>query len=122
VLVFPRVVVQLVRLKTGNQRIHQMLHDQGRHLLAYKAERLGLTVVLQDERYTSQTSPACGKRHKPRRREYRCACGCRYHRDGVDALNIRNKYRQDIAVIGDMAPPIGQWYTRHSRCSLEHVR
>ncbi|MHB9144971.1 MAG: transposase [Symbiobacteriia bacterium] len=59
------------------------LHGATRHMLTYKAARLGMATDLQDEAYTSQTCPACGHRHKPSGREYRCACGFRYHRDGV---------------------------------------
>ena len=68
----------------ANQRIHQMVTGKVRWLMTYKAERLGLRVVLQDEAYTSQECPRCGSRHKPRGREYTCVvCGFRFHRDGV---------------------------------------
>jgi IS605 OrfB family transposase len=39
---------------TNNQKIHQWSHGQVRHLLTYKAERLGMAVALQDEHYTSR--------------------------------------------------------------------
>lgn len=101
----------------ANQKIHQMLHGHTRHLLTYKAERLGMATVLQEESYTSQTCPACGRRHKPNGREYRCACGFRYHRDGVGSWNIREKYLGCGPVVGRMARPIGQRYSPHVRCS-----
>ena len=101
----------------SNQKIHQMLHGQTRHMLTYKAERLGMEIALQDEAYTSQTCPACGRRHKPRGREYRCACGFHYHRDGVGAYNIRAKYLGSDPVVGAMASPIGVRYSPHMRCS-----
>src|SRR5437588_5436033 len=41
----------------GNQRIHQMPSGQVRHMLSYKAERLGMQVVVVGERYTTQTCP-----------------------------------------------------------------
>jgi len=74
--------------KKANQKIHQMLHGQVRHLITYKAERLGMRVVLQDERYSSQECPVCGQRNKPKGRVYRCGCGFEFHRDGVGAINI----------------------------------
>jgi putative transposase len=102
---------------TANQKIHQMLHGQTRHMLTYKAERLGMRVILQNEAYTSQTCPACGRRHKPSGREYRCSCGFQYHRDGVGAYNIRAKYMGSGPVVGAMASPTGMRFTPHMRCS-----
>jgi putative transposase len=105
--------------KKANQKIHQMLSGQTRYMLTYKAERLGMRVELQDERYTSQTCPQCGKRHKPKGREYRCKCGFRFHRDGVGSVNIRKKYLgcMDIPVVGVMASPIGLRFRPHAQCS-----
>ena len=59
--------------------------------MTYKAEAAGITVVLVDEAYTSQTCPgtlpdgtACLHCYKPKGRVYRCpACGFTAHRDGV---------------------------------------
>jgi len=56
----------------ANQRIHQMATGKVRWLITYKAEQLGMRVVLQDEAYTSQECPRCGSRHKPRVRMYVC--------------------------------------------------
>src|SRR2546421_3004679 len=55
---------------TANQRLHQMPSGIIRHMLTYKAERLGMQVVLVDERYTTRTCPACRRRYKPKRRMY----------------------------------------------------
>ena len=41
----------------NNQKLHQWSHGSVRHMLAYKAERLGMVVALQEERSTSKTSP-----------------------------------------------------------------
>lgn len=101
---------------TANQKLHQMPHGQIRFMLTYKAERHGMKVVVENEAYTSQTCPACLRRHKPRGREYRCQCGFQYHRDGVGSLNIRNKYLgQRVPVVGAMASPTGMRYKPHSR-------
>ncbi|MBW4616137.1 MAG: transposase [Desmonostoc vinosum HA7617-LM4] len=103
----------------ANQKIHQMLHGQTRQMLTYKAEKLGMRVELIDERYTTQTCPSCGKRHKPKNRLYKCRCGFRFHRDGVGAINIRKKYLgcMDIPVVGVMAAPIGLRFRPHTQCS-----
>ena len=108
--------------RKANQKIHQMVSGQTRWMLSYKAERLGMNVVLQNEAYTTQTCPACGSRKKPTGRMYHCPCGFSYHRDGVGALNIRNKYlEENTPVVGVMASPIGMRWRPHVRCSLDHV-
>jgi putative transposase len=78
-----------------------------------------MKVELQDERYTSQTCPACGKRHKPKNRIYKCSCGFQFHRDAVGSINIRRKYLEcfDVPVVGAMASPIGVRYSAHLQCS-----
>lgn len=100
----------------ANQRIHQMVTGKVRRLITYKAERLGMRVVLQDEAYTSQECPQCGSRHKPRGRMYACpACGFRFHRDGVGSINIRRKYLGLGPVVGAMASPTGVRWHPHRR-------
>src|SRR5919199_2329816 len=100
----------------GNQRVHQMPSGQVRHMLTYKAQRLGMQVVVVGERYTTQTCPACGHRYKPRGRLYRCRnalCSFVFHRDGVGAINIRRTYRGSGLVVGAMASPTGVRYHAH---------
>lgn len=96
----------------ANQRIHQMASGGVRQMITYKAERLGMQVVLQDEAYTSQECPCCGCRNKPRNRTYTCTgCGFRFHRDGVGTINIRRKYLGQSPVVGVMASPTGvRWH------------
>src|SRR5258708_33145287 len=48
---------------TNNQKIHQWSHGHVRHLLTYKAERLGMAVALQDEHPTPRPRPV--RRHLP---------------------------------------------------------
>lgn len=111
----------------ANQRIHQMVTGKVRWLITYKAERLGMRVVLQDEAYPSQECPRCGRRHKPRGREYTCVvCGLRFHRDGVGAVNIRRKYLGFGPGVGVMASPTGvRWHphlcTRVARDKRERI-
>lgn len=98
--------------KKANQKMHQWLLGKVRWMISYKSEALGMGIELQDESYTSQTCPACGKRHKPNGRDFWCGCGFHYHRDGVGAWNIRAKYLGNLgsAVVGAMASPTGVRY------------
>ena len=103
---------------TANQRLHQMPSGMVRQMLTYKAERLGMQVVLVNERNTTKTCPSCGRRYKPKGRVYRCRhCGFVFHRDGVGAINIRRKYTGSGPVVGAMASPSGVRYHAHMRCS-----
>ena len=105
--------------KKSNQKVHQMHHGMFRHCITYKAESLGMDSTLINEAYTSQECPNCGKRTKPRNRNYICnKCGYTYHRDGIGAYNIWKKYRGQGHVVGVMAPPISLRYTPHMKCSL----
>lgn len=103
----------------NNQKLHQWSHGHVRHLIGYKAERLGMEVALQEESYTSKTCPACGHRRKSpvQGRNFKCSkCGFCFHRDGVGAINIRSKYQGNFGslVVGDMAPPIGMRFRPHT--------
>ena len=97
----------------SNQKIHQMPSGQVRAMIECKCERNGIVTVILNEAYSSQTCPKCTKRHKPSNRNYKCPfCGFMFHRDGVGAINIRQKqmYREYAPVVGVMAPPIGIRY------------
>ena len=95
--------------KRANQRLHQWAFGKLRRLILYKAKALGIKVEVIDESYTSQTCPSCGDRYKPSHREYKCKCGFTYHRDGVGAINIRQKYLGHfrVPVAATMASPVG---------------
>jgi putative transposase len=95
--------------KRVNQKLHQWAFGKVTQLISYKAKALGIKVEVIDESYTSQICPSCGNRKKPTNREYSCKCGFEYHRDGVGAINIRQKYlgRLGIPVVAAMAPPVG---------------
>ena len=95
--------------KRANQKLHQWSFGKLTTLIEYKAKSVGISVKKIDESYTSQTCPQCGNRKKPTTRTYKCKCGFEYHRDGVGAINIRQKY---LGHLGDpveaaMAPPVG---------------
>ena len=95
--------------KRANQKLHQWAFGKVTQLISYKAKALGIKVEVIDESYTSQTCPSCGDKHKPNNREYKCKCGFLYHRDGVGAINIRQKYLGCLStpVVAAMAPPMG---------------
>ena len=87
-----------------NQKVSGWSHGRLRQYITYKAEHVGIEVVLQDEHYTTQTCPACGQRQKPSGRIYRCAaCGGVFHRDVVGAVNILSAHIYGEP--GHIAPP-----------------
>ena len=95
--------------KKTNQKLQQWAFGKITQLITYKAKALGIKVEVIDESYTSQTCPNCGNRKKPTNRNYACKCGFTYHRDGVGAINIRQKYlgHLGVPVVATMASPIG---------------
>ena len=105
--------------KRANQKLHQWAFGKLTELITYKAKSLGIKVVAISEAYTSQTCPKCGNRKKPRNRNYTCKCGFQYHRDGVGAINIRQKYlgHLGVRVVADMTPPVG-FRLEVKRCSV----
>jgi putative transposase len=107
---------------TTNQKIHQWSHGSVRFKLTYKAERLGMQVALQEESYTSRTCPHClYVRSSVKGRVFCCPnCHWTYHRDGVGAINIRQKYLGQVPVVGAMAPPTGLSYHAHTRVAHGH--
>ncbi|MFQ5796532.1 MAG: RNA-guided endonuclease InsQ/TnpB family protein, partial [Candidatus Bipolaricaulia bacterium] len=100
---------------TANQKLHQWPCGRTRWYLSYKAEARGMRWVLQDEAYTSQTCPSCGRRKQVNGRVYRCSCGFVGHRDHVGAFNILAKYLGHVPVVGHMARPTGWRYQTHAR-------
>lgn len=75
--------------KEQQQKIANWQHGVLRNFITYKAGDYSIEVTHISEKYTSQTCPNCGARHKPSNRNYNCPeCGFRGHRDGVGAINI----------------------------------
>lgn len=93
--------------KKNNQKLHQWAFSKISQLITYKASAVGIKVVSINEAYTSQTCPKCSNKKKPTDRNYRCKCGFHYHRDGVGAINIRQKYLGLLGqpVVAAMTPP-----------------
>ena len=107
--------------KKANQKLHQWSFGSIREKLEYKCVKVGINVKLINEAYTSQICPACGKRHKPKNREYKCKCGFQFHWDGVGCYNIRAKYLGEQApVVGLMASPSGVRFRPHLQCNPKH--
>jgi putative transposase len=75
------------------QKISNWPHGTIRRYLGYKAEAEGISVHDRvPEQHTSQTCLACGHRHKPRGRVFRCpACGLVFPRDGVGCANLLSR-------------------------------
>ena len=92
-----------------------------RSMVAYKSQRIGMTVEFIDDEYYRCTCPRCIERNITDDRIYLCAkCGFEHHLDRLGAISIRNftKYREYVPVIGDMTPPVGiRYYADTSRTS-----
>lgn len=84
--------------------------------LEYKGALNGVELVKINEAYTSQTCPACGHRHKPAGRTYKCKnknCDFVGVRDEVGSINILNKYINDGRIVtGTMLPSGNVKYLR----------
>jgi putative transposase len=104
--------------KKGSRRTNQM--NSGNPLgqlynyLAYKGRLKGVTLKTQNESFTSQFCPVCGKRHKPTGRTYHCRhCGYVGVRDNVGATNQLNKYHHNGKMLENtFIPPDALKYLR----------
>ena len=99
--------------KKVNQKLHQWTFSKITELITYKAKAVGIRVVKESERYTSQTCPSCGHRKKPSGRVYKCGeCGWQGHRDVVGASNLFTKYQGLLfnPVVGAVVSPTGIRY------------
>jgi IS605 OrfB family transposase len=76
------------RARLANWGFHQL-----RTFITYKAQRVGIPVVLVDPRYTSQECPSCGhiaNQNRRNRNEFQCVqCGTAGPADAIAARNIR---------------------------------
>jgi putative transposase len=101
-----------------NQKVHQWSFGRTRFQIEYKLGEYGIKFVLQNERGTSHTCPACGKRVNPNGRRFKCKhCGFIAHRDVVGSINILSKYQECAPVVAYMAHATGVRYHPHLCCS-----
>jgi putative transposase len=89
----PRGVLELKAGRRHNQRLRDWRPGYLIHCLKDKAEQAGIRIELVDERGSSSTCPACGRRvPKPASRRLTCAhCGFSGHRDLVGGANIARR-------------------------------
>lgn len=80
------------RCRKVNQKTAQWQFGQIYKYLEYKLHAEGMSIEKQEESYTSQTCPVCGKKKKVFSRNYKCSCGYECHRDIHGARNILSKY------------------------------
>lgn len=87
--------------KIVTQKLSNWSFGQIRKQLAYKLAACGTSIKMIDESYTSQQCPCCGRRKKPRTRNYVCACGYKEHRDVHGSKGILSKHMYgDIRYLG----------------------
>ena len=99
--------------KKANQKLHQWAFAKITDMITYKAKAVGIEVDTQDEAYTSQTCPSCGRKKKPNKRIYQCSkCEWQGHRDVVGASNLLTKYQGWLfnPVVGAVVSPTGIRY------------
>lgn len=99
---------------SANQKIHQWQFGRMLVMLKTKAELFGMKVAQISEAYTTKVCPVCGTQNKSQGRNYKCfVCGFSYHRDGVGAINIFNRYLGIGQVVGVLASPVGVRFNPH---------
>lgn len=105
--------------RKGSRRLNQSMSGNplGRLVdyLRYKGARRGVQLLKINEAYTSQHCPACGHRHKPAGRVYRCtspSCSFAGIRDEVGATNILVKHRHGRLIAGSQLPTGSVKYRR----------
>ena len=50
-------------MEGSNQKLHQWVYKKISKMLEYKADSVSIKVEYQEESYTTQACPGCGKRH-----------------------------------------------------------
>lgn len=82
--------------KGQKQKLVQWEQGKLKDKIENKVKPYGVNIVEISEKYTSQTCPNCGHKHKPTGRNYVCKwCGYENHRDIVGAINILSSYLND---------------------------
>lgn len=84
----PEGVQRKKRRKIVSQKLSRWNFGKHMEYLSYKLSAVGIKLEKISEEYSTQTCPACGRRHKCSSRNYRCDCGYSAHRDIHGARNI----------------------------------
>ncbi len=103
------------RSKQLNQELGQLELGKLVQYLSYKGKLRGIELKTESERYTSQTCPACGAKHKPSGRRYVCDCGYTGVRDEVGAANLLNRHLNGKIVPNTVIPTGHIRYLRPAR-------
>ncbi|MFQ6120987.1 MAG: RNA-guided endonuclease InsQ/TnpB family protein, partial [Methanosarcinales archaeon] len=96
--------------KNGNRKAQKSLNRATQNtgtlsrfvrFLAYKAERIGKTIIEISEKNTTKTCCACGKKHNMTLydRVMQCDCGNVIDRDRNSAINIMIRYLSQNALV-----------------------
>ena len=89
--------------KKTNQKLSNWNFGKLQEYIKYKSKAKGMKIHKQEESYTTQQCPCCGRRKKPSGRNYICKCGYTCHRDIHGGRNILSKYKyKKITYIGDI--------------------
>ena len=92
--------------KKRDRSLHRAMQNTGClsrfvQFLTYKAKIIGKKVIEINERYTSKTCYACGKKHdmKLYKRNMKCDCGNNMDRDKNSAINIMIRFLSQNAYV-----------------------
>lgn len=93
--------------KARRATLHSWSFAQLRQFIEYKAQRVGIPVIVVDPRNTSRTCPACGsvdKRNRPSQSTFSCVtCGCVGHADHFAAVEIGRRALVSAPIVGSTA-------------------
>ncbi|MDP2812876.1 MAG: transposase [Erysipelotrichaceae bacterium] len=77
------------RIDSG-KKISTWSYMRLKSFLEYKAQKHGIKIQMINPHNTSKRCPKCNRLNHSSKREYKCACGFKSHRDIVGAINICN--------------------------------
>jgi putative transposase len=88
--------------KPQRTHLHRWAFADLRQKISYKAQRVGVPVVLVAPQYTSQMCASCGnidQRNRPAQSVFRCtSCGHAAHADVNAAINIGRRAAQSVTI------------------------
>ncbi len=85
--------------RKNRKELHNWSFYRLKEYITYKAQNVGINVVLVKPDYTSQVCPCCGDKNKSDKRRYKCkTCHSEFHRDIVGSINVMNNINSPLAV------------------------